>query len=102
MGVTGSTPLTVVAANLMSITVLPSTATIAAGAIQPFTATGNFSGGVSFDLTRSATWSSSDATIADVSNAGGSQGEATGFRAGAVTIRATRSGISGSASLRVQ
>jgi hypothetical protein len=47
------------------------------------------------------TWSSSDATKATISNAGGTNGKATTVAAGTTTITATQGGVSGSTTLIV-
>jgi DNA-binding beta-propeller fold protein YncE/urocanate hydratase len=101
--ITGSTPLTVTAATLSSITVTPANATIIVGATQQFVATGHYTDGSAQVLTSAVTWSSSTAADATVSNASGSNGLATGTVAGTVTITATAApgSIAGSASLTV-
>jgi hypothetical protein len=83
-------------AVLQSISVTPSTASIAVGQPQQFTATGFYNDGSQKDLTASATWSSSNPKVATVS-----AGLATGVGAGKAIIRATQSGVSGSATLTV-
>ena len=77
-----------VAAVLQSITLSPALASIAVGATQQFTATGNYSDGSSKSLTSSVTWTSSvpaDATVA--------AGLAKGVAAGGTSITAALSGI---------
>jgi hypothetical protein len=106
MGVTGSTTVSVNGATLMSIMVTPNVGTVMAGQSLQFTATGNFDDGSTFDVTWYVTWNASDLTVADVSNAWGSQGRATGFSTGMSDIIAsqvTTSGtlVSGTASLIV-
>ena len=89
-------------ATLVSLTVLPGTASVTGDfAPQQFTASGTYSDGSTRFLTASATWSSSDATIAAVSNAAGSAGIATGLKPGMAMITATVGGVSGSATLTV-
>jgi len=97
-GVVGHAALTVSNATLTSITVAPSTASIAAGSNQSFTATGNFSDGSSLDITRQVTWDSSTATVATINSGGIAQGIA----AGTTTISATNNGVTGKATLTVQ
>jgi hypothetical protein len=96
-GVSGSTTLTVTAATLVSINVLPGSASVAAGATQQFSANGIFSDGSSRDLTNSVSWSSSASTIASVANSG----LATGVAAGDATISASSGAVTGSATLTV-
>jgi uncharacterized protein YjdB len=82
---------------LQSIQISPSAPSIAAGLSQQFTATGKYSDNSSKDLTKSATWSSSNASTAAVSNTG----MVTSKAPGSATITATYSGVSGSATLTV-
>ena len=63
---------------LTSIVILPASATLAVGATQQFTATGTYSDRTTQNLTASVTWSSSDESVATISNAPGSNGLATG------------------------
>lgn len=90
--ISGSTTLTVTPETLTAIIVTPvnASAYIDFPIPQQFTATGIFSDGSSKDLTASVTWSSSDQTIAAISNAAGSRGVATPVNAGTVTITATQ------------
>jgi 6-phosphogluconolactonase (cycloisomerase 2 family)/urocanate hydratase len=101
--IAGSTPLTVTAATLTSITVTPANATVIVGATQQYVATGRYTDGSTQVLTTSVTWSSSNSGDATVSNAPGSNGLATGIVAGTVTITATAapSSTSGSTGLTV-
>src|ERR1700722_11771221 len=85
------------ALTLLSITVSPTTASIAAGTTQQFTATGHYLGGSTADLTSSVTWTSSLTSFATVS----STGLATGVATGASTITATSGLILGTAALTV-
>ena len=102
MGTTGSTNLTVSAVTLTGITVTPDVATVAPGQNVSFTAIGDFDDGSTFNITWFVTWNSSDLTVADVSNAWWSWGQATGFAPGTTTITATEGTIVGSADLTVQ
>ena len=67
------------------------------GASQQFTATGQFSDGSSHVLTTSLTWSTSDASVASISNTG----LANALVAGVVTITAQSGTITGTATLNV-
>ncbi|MBK7537264.1 MAG: Ig-like domain-containing protein [Myxococcales bacterium] len=100
-GVTGTSAGTVTAATLNSIAVAPATASISEGSTQQYTATGTYSDNSTLDLTDQVTWSSSDTAMAQISNAAGSHGLATGISAGNVTITATMGAVSGTASLTV-
>jgi uncharacterized protein YjdB len=91
-----SSTLTVIAANLQSITVAPSTAKLAAGTLLQFTATGTFDDGSTQPLT-SLTWSSSAQNLLAID----ANGVATGVIAGSATVTATSGTISGTASVTV-
>jgi uncharacterized protein YjdB len=94
--VVGSTTFDVTSAVLVSIDVMPFAPSLAKGTNVQFSAVGTYSDDSSQDLTSVASWSSSDATIAVVSNAPGSQGLATGLGVGGATVTATFGGLSGS------
>lgn len=95
--ISGTATLTVTAPVLTSLTVSPSTATVGAGQSQPFTATGMFSDGSMADLTATASWSASPASVASVS----SDGSATGLEIGNAMIQASAEEFSGTALLTV-
>ncbi len=119
--VSGSTTLTVTAAELVSISVTPANASIPLGATQQFTATGTYTDNSTQDLTAAVTWGSSDTgtvtiqkalrsrtsgkgkKVAYLSNASTSKGLATAVADGTASITATdpSSGISGSTILTV-
>ena len=98
-----STALTVSAATLLSIAVTPADVSVAIGATLDLTATGTYSDSSTADLTTQVTWSSDATAIATVSNAGGSEGVATGVALGGATVTATEpgSGVAGQTSLTV-
>ena len=95
--VTISTNLTVGAPQLASIAVVPSNALVNIGAPVQLTATGTFSDGTLHDLTKSATWSSSNTGVATVS----ATGLVTGVAAGDLTIAATYNSTTGSDAVTV-
>jgi uncharacterized protein YjdB len=99
--VSATATLVVNPAVLASIAITPLNPTIALGANQQFTATGTYTDGSTQDLTSVATWSSSDANVAIVSNSLGSYGLATSSGQGATTITATSNAISSSTSITV-
>ena len=99
--ISGQATVNVSNPTLTSITVLPQGPSVTAGTKQPFTATGNYDNNTTFDLTTQATWTSSNISVAQESNAAGSNGVATTFVAGTVTISAALNGISGTAALTV-
>jgi Bacterial Ig-like domain (group 2)/Abnormal spindle-like microcephaly-assoc'd, ASPM-SPD-2-Hydin len=94
--ITGSTSVTVVPV-LTSIAVTPNTATVPAGIPQQFTATGSYNDGSQRDLTTTASWSSSNLTVASISVTG----RAATAAPGQTTISAAVGSISGSAVLTV-
>lgn len=85
------------AASLISVVVSPSTASIAVGATQAFTAIASFSDGSSSPITALAIWASTSQSVATVSSAG----VATAGVAGTTNINATWQGQSGSAAITV-
>ncbi|HLJ76566.1 MAG TPA: Ig-like domain-containing protein [Acidobacteriaceae bacterium] len=95
--ISGTSNATVGAAVLSSITVTPSSASVAAGETQAFAANAIFSDGSQTDITSSVTWSSSATGIATVD----ATGLATGVASGSASITATSGTVSGSASLTV-
>jgi len=102
-GIDGSTALTVSAAALVSIAVTPDGWSVPTGSSRQLTATGLYADATTQDLTDAVTWTSSDPAVATVSNAGGSEGLATGAQAGAAILTATHaaSGVDGAADLAV-
>jgi trimeric autotransporter adhesin len=100
-GIKGTTTLTVTAAVLQSIAVTPSNPTISKGSTQLFVATGTFSDETTEDVTKQVAWSSSDNTVATISNTSGSEGQATAVAPGSATIDAMLDGVSGSTGLTV-
>jgi len=87
--------------TLTSITVSPSAPSVGVGSVQKFTATGKYSDNSTQDLTSSATWSSSPATVATVQTGKLNPGVATGVAAGTATITASSGAVSGSTTLAV-
>jgi len=93
---TDSTTITVVPAQLTSITISPATVSIAAGTQQQFTATGNFDDGSTQVLT-SLQWSSSATSILTVD----ANGLGLGLAPGTSTVTATAGSIAATASVTV-
>jgi hypothetical protein len=81
--------------SLRSITLGPSSASIISGGSQQYTAIGNYTDGSAKDVTRTLTWSSSDATVATVT----ATGLATTLKEGTVTITASLQSVAGSTTL---
>lgn len=68
--VSGTTLLTIAPPALVSIVISPATITIAPGTTKQFIATGAYTDNSTSDITATVTWSSSDADIATINNAG--------------------------------
>ncbi|MGB7865327.1 MAG: Ig-like domain-containing protein, partial [Candidatus Sulfotelmatobacter sp.] len=83
---------------LVSIAVTPGSASVAAGYTQQFTATGTYSNGTTQNLTTTASWTSSNTSVATIK---AKTGLATSVAQGTTTITATSGKISGSATLTV-
>ena len=94
--VSGSTQVTVNAANLASIAIQPGDSTIATGTTIQFGAVGTFSDGSTRNITNQVTWSSSSTAVATITNS-----TAKGVGPGQSTIKATLSSVNGSATLTV-
>jgi hypothetical protein len=97
----GSTTLTVSAATLVSVAVTPGSQSAALGLTAQFGATGTFSDGSTQTITDQVTWSSSNPSLATVSNAMGSKGLSTSAAVGVVSIIATLNGLSGSGTFTI-
>lgn len=89
---------------LVSISVTPANSSIVLGSSAQFKATGTYSDNSTQDLTTSVTWSSSNTSVATISNTSGSNGLAVTVSTGTIastTIMASSGGISGSTTLTV-
>lgn len=100
-GVSGTTDLTVTAAELVSIAITPTNPSVPLGATLRLTATGTYTDATTQNLTDQVTWSSSNDTIATIDNADGSEGLVTSVVQGSVTITATMGSVNGTATLSV-
>ncbi len=102
-GKTGTATLTISAPpTLISVDISPLNPTIAANGTQQFFTDGRYSDNSLQDVTQSATWTSSNASVATVQSAGQQNpGLATGVGAGTATITVAFNGKSGSTSLTV-
>ena len=96
-----STPPPPSSPQLISIAVSPNSPLIHLGTVQQFAATGTYSDGSSQDVTALASWSSSDAAVAAVSNNQANKGLASGIAIGTATITVSLNGIDGTAQLTV-
>jgi uncharacterized repeat protein (TIGR03803 family) len=79
---------TVTPATLVSIAITPTSPSIPVAGIKQLIATGTYSDNSTQILTAAVTWASSNASIAAISNASGSQGQATGLVVGSTSISA--------------
>lgn len=105
--ITGSTTLTVSSVSLMSIQINQNSPLISTGGTQQFNATGTFSDTTPRDITAQVIWSSSNTSVATISNTPAStsgpgyNGLATAISKGKTTITATSGNISASTFLGV-
>jgi trimeric autotransporter adhesin len=83
--------------TLSSVTVTPSTPSVAVDSSKQMTATGTYNDGSTKNITGSVTWSSDDTTVATVSDGG----SVSGISPGKVSVTATSGTISGSTSVTV-
>jgi len=81
--------------------VTPANPSIANGLTEQFTATGIYTDNSTQNLTTQVLWQSDTTTTATISNASGSQGDATAAGVGSTTISATLGSVSGSTTLTV-
>jgi len=86
------------AASLVSVAVAPTTASVAIGASQQFTATAAYSDGTARDITRLSAWTSATPAASTVD---GTRGLAVGVAAGTSVITAAFEGKRGAATLTV-
>jgi hypothetical protein len=100
-GISGSSTLTITSATLVSVEITPAIPTLPQKMPEQFTATGNFSDGSTQNITSSVQWTSSNSSVASISNTAGSQGMAVSGAAGSSTISAASGSISGSTTLTV-
>ena len=101
-GVAGSGSLTVTAALLAAIEISPQSPSISTGGTQQFTAIGLYTDGSTPNITTTANWASSSATVATISNTSGSQGLATSAGSGTAEISASVGPLTASTTLTVQ
>jgi hypothetical protein len=85
----------------VTITIQTTNVIVPLGSGCQFSATGSYADNSSVDLTSTVTWSSSDTTVATISNGTGSNGAALSVSGGSTTITAAFGGVSGSYVLSV-
>ncbi|WP_082280828.1 Ig-like domain-containing protein [Leptospira kirschneri] len=88
------TPITVTDLKLKSITINPSSSSIAKGLTQQFKAIGTFIDGSEQEITNLATWYSSKSDIVPINNSAGKKGLATALSIGSSDISAIYNSIS--------
>ncbi len=99
--VSANADLIVEGSALTGIQITPGTMNLPKTIQRGFTATGIFANGQQLDITSVVTWTSSNGSVATISNATGSEGVATGIAAGSTTISATFGSQAGTATLNV-
>ena len=100
-GFTGKAGLTVTDATLTKVEINPAALTLPVGASKQLSATGLYTDNTTRDVTALATWSTSAAAVADVSNASGNRGTTLAKSVGDATITAIFGGQSGTAEVTV-
>lgn len=102
-GFADSAPVTVTAAALQHLYVLPSKDTLPVGVTQQYQALGVYSDNSSHDITSVVRWSTSHPTLAEISNAPGMKGLARGRSVGSTSVNAEMegTGIVGTAPLEI-
>jgi len=104
---TDTATITVQAPQQVGLYITPATASVRVGATQQFSAMATWNDGTSTNVTATASWTTSDGTVATITTAGGRGGGggggglATGVGAGTVTINASSAGFSATATLTV-
>ena len=97
-GVTGTASFTITPSlTVVSIAVTPTAASIAIGSTQQYTATATYSDSSKGDVTKTATWSALNTSVATI----GAGGLATAVAAGSTTIQAALGGVTGSSPIIV-
>jgi trimeric autotransporter adhesin len=100
-GIQGSTTVTVTTAILTAIVIVPPNPSLAQGTTVQLKAIGIFSDLTTEDITRSASWTSSDTTVATVTSTAIRKGFVKAVGQGSAIITATQAGISGSTTVIV-
>ena len=93
-------PASMTPTNLTSITISPSNISFLSGSILRLTATGTMANGTT-QVLQSVTWTSSDSTVATVTNDSSDSGFAYGVANGSITVSACAGTICGSTNLIV-
>ena len=99
-GITGSATLTVTN-PIVSIVVTPANPSIPVAITLQFTATAKYFDNTTADITSTATWTSSNPSVATVSDQMPTKGQARSIAPGTTTIQASSGGVNGSTTLTV-
>ncbi|MDH5545322.1 MAG: Ig-like domain-containing protein [Gammaproteobacteria bacterium] len=97
----GKSTFFVTDAALLSLSITPSSLTLANGSRQPFRATGRYTDGSLLDLTNEVSWSSDHTNIATVSNSLRDNGMVSAIATGNTSVRAEFDGLKANASIEV-
>ncbi|HEX2568639.1 MAG TPA: Ig-like domain-containing protein [Polyangia bacterium] len=100
--VSTTTRLTVTAAQLVFLSVTPTSFTLPIGLVQALRATGSFSDGSTQDLTAQVTWTSSDSAVVQAINTSNAYGQALAVGPGQATLTASLGSVSATARATVQ
>ncbi len=92
-GITATAVVQVTAATLTDLFVTPPALVLPTGTEAYLVATAHYSDLTTLDLTTQVTWTSSDPTVATVSNAAGTFGHVSAKAAGSATITATKGSV---------
>ena len=98
--ITGTANITVTSASLAAIQMSPQSPSVIIGGSQQFTATAIYSNGTTANISASATWTSTAATVATMSTSALGLAASTGT--GTTTISASFGGLTASTTLAVQ
>ena len=99
--ITESADITIDPSFILSIALTPLNSTVAKSSVVQYMATAQYSGGALVDISSIVNWTSSNTSVASVSNMLGSSGKATALNAGQTTIRASLLGFFAETTLNV-
>ncbi len=97
-GISAAASANVTPATLVSLTLSPANPQTGSGNVVVFTARGTFSDGTALDLTTNVTWTSGNTSVATISNAAGTEGNALSVAGGTTTITAAFGNVTASTS----
>jgi uncharacterized protein YjdB len=100
-GISGSATVTVSAATITNLLILPTSATMAVGDTRSFTAQAVYSNNTTVDVTSQGTWASATTSVATVSDTAGSKGSVVAAGAGTANITVTFGGRTATARVTV-